>query len=83
MDNYKIVDIARNYVTIGLGSNIYRANIGEEFKISSGFSGSAQYIPQKQGGGRQYYSAGYEETTRDSNSRLRYVSEDDVVINAR
>ena len=83
LDNYKIVDIARNYVTVGLGSNVYRANIGEEFKISSKFSGSAQYLPQKQGGGRQYYSTAYEENAKQTDSRARYVSEDDVEINVR
>lgn len=86
LDNYRIVDISKNYVKIALGQNIYRANIGEEFKISSKFDGSAQYIPQKQGGGRQYYSVSAQNNTpqEDSNpNKLRYVSEEDITINAR
>ena len=56
LDNYRVVDIGRNFVTIALGKNIYKANVGEEFKITPAFYGNALYIPQKQGGGRQYFS---------------------------
>lgn len=82
LDDYRIVDIARNYVTVGLGKNIYRANIGEEFKISTKYDGSAKQIPQTQGGGRQYYSMGKREQGAEQ-SNLRYVSEEEVIINAR
>ena len=60
LDNYRVIDIGRNYVTIAFGKNLYKANVGEEFKISSQFYGSAQYIPQGLGGGRQYYSVSSE-----------------------
>ena len=60
LDDYKVIDIGRNFVTIAHGTNLYKANIGEEFKISSKFYGSAQYIPQQYGGGRQYYSVSKE-----------------------
>ena len=87
LDDYKIVEIAKNYVLIALGNNIYKANIGEEFKISSKFYGSAQYIPEKQGGGRQYYSISDNPEQQKNDpydaNKPRYVSEDDITINAR
>lgn len=83
LDNYRIVDITRNCVMIALGKNVYRANIGEEFQISSRFDGSAQYLPQKQGGGRQYYSVSDQSKRVDESQKLRYVSEDDITINAK
>jgi len=87
LDNYKIVDITKNCVMIALGNNVYRANIGEEFKVSSKFDGSAQYIPQGQGGGRQYYSVS-DQKSQPRNKQVdrnkpRYVSEDEITINAR
>ena len=82
LDDYRIVDIARNYVTVALGKNIYRANIGEEFKISTKYDGSAKQLPQTQGGGRQYYSMGKRDQISET-SNLRYVSEEEVIINAR
>lgn len=83
LDNYKIIDIARNHVTIALGNNTYRANIGEEFKITSKFDGSAQFIPSQQGGGKQYYSVTKEETQSKKSSDTRYVSEEDITINTK
>ena len=87
LDNYKIVDITKTCVMIALGNNVYRANIGEEFKVSSKFDGRAQYIPQGQGGGRQYYSISEEKQTTKNRrvdlNKPRYVSEDDITINAR
>jgi len=85
LDNYKIIDISKNYVKIALGNNIYKANIGEEFKINSNFDGNAQFIPEKQGGGRQYYSVGDQNRQQTSGRQqgLRYVSEDDIKINTR
>ncbi len=85
LDEYKVLDIARNYVTIALGKNVYKANIGEEFKISSKFYGSAQYLSPKQGGGRQYYSV-KENADSEASFRtdgLRYVSEDEVEVRAK
>ena len=88
LDDYKIVDITRNSVTIALGKNLYKANIGEEFKISS-FYGNAEYISPKQGGGRQYHAVSSEEEnmqieqTRGLIPTSRYVSEKDVIINSR
>lgn len=83
LDNYKIIDIARNHVTIALGSNTYRANVGEEFKITSKFNGSAQFIPSQQGGGKQYYSVIKEESQSKKSSDTRYVSEEDITINTK
>lgn len=86
LDDYRVVDIAKNSVTIALGKNLYRANVGEEFKITSNFYGSAQFIPSKQGGGRQYYSVSDQKEESNQRGRVpesRYVSEDDVIINAR
>lgn len=89
LDDYRVVEIARNNVKIALGNNIYKANLGEEFKIDT-FYGNAKYLPSKQGGGRQYYSVSEEEMEntkspkRTSSSRSsRYTSEDDVNINQR
>ena len=86
LDDYKVINITRNSVTIALGKNLYRANIGEEFKITSNFYGSAQYLPSKQGGGRQYYSVSdnTEETPqRGTIPTTRYVSEDEVIIKSK
>jgi len=89
LDDYRVVDIGRNFVTVALGKNLYKANVGEEFKITSKFYGSAQYIPQGQGGGRQYYSVsenGEEKYKQDRNKNKggnRYVSEDEVIIKAK
>ena len=84
LDNYRIIDIARNHVTIALGNNTYKANVGEEFKISSKFDGSAQFIPSQQGGGKQYYSISTKEKqTSTKSDGSRYVSEDDITINAK
>ncbi len=87
LDDYRVVDIARNSVTIALGKNLYRANIGEEFKISSSFYGSAEYLSPKQGGGRQYHAVSSEQENlqqkRNEIPTSRYVSEDDVIINSK
>lgn len=84
LDNYRIVEIAKNYVTIAYGNNTYRANIGEEFKISSRFEGSAQFMSKNQGGGRQYYSIHTDEKAQSSDEKkLRYVSEDEITIKAK
>lgn len=91
IDDYRVVAIGKNYVAIALGKNIYKANVGEEFKITSDFYGSAKYLPSKQGGGRQYQSVGSENNSNnrqygpDSDSgRVTkssvYTSENDVVI---
>ena len=80
LDDYRVVEISRNYVKIALGKNVYKANVGEEFKISSKFYGSAEYLPSKQGGGRQYHSVKESQNDTDNN---QYVSENDVEINAR
>ena len=89
LDDYKVIDIGRNYVTIAYGKNLYKANIGEEFKISSKFYGSAQYLSNDADGGRQYYSVSdkkEEEKTpkkKTTPSGNRYISEDDVEIKAK
>lgn len=89
LENYRIVEIARNYVLIALGKNVYRANIGEEFKVSQDFYGKAQFMPQAQGGGKQYHIVSTEAGQNNSsqktqqNNGLRYVSEEDITIKAR
>lgn len=86
LDDYKVINITRNSVTIALGKNLYRANIGEEFKITSNFYGSAQYLPSKQGGGRQYYSVSDNEEDKPQRGTIpeaRYVSEDEVIIKSK
>jgi len=84
LDKFKIVDIAKGYVKIALGNNVYRANLGEEFKFNE-FYGNAQYVNGNKGA-RQYYSSeetyqGRETAQRDVTKR--YTSEDDVIINGK
>lgn len=74
LNDYKVIDISRDYVAIALGKNIYKARVGEEFKITSKFYGSAQY----NNGGRQYYSV---DMNKDSENG--YVSDTDVEIRAK
>ncbi len=78
LDDFKVVDIGRNAVAIALGSNIYRANIGEEFKITN-IAGSAKYTS---GGTRQYSTVNKEGSSVVSDAR-RYVSENDILINTK
>ena len=77
LNNFRVVDIGPNYVKIAFGKNIYKANVGEEFKINE-FYGNVPY----QGGGRQYYSSEDEFTNRKENAK-KYTSENDVQIYAR
>lgn len=83
LDDYKILEIARTYVTLAYNNNVYKANIGEEFKVNNNFYGSAQFMSQKQGGGRQYYSIEKQNSQVGAKQSLRYVSEDDITINAK
>lgn len=83
LDDYKILEIARTYVTLAYNNNVYKANIGEEFKVNNNFYGSAQFMSQKQGGGRQYYSIEKQNSEVGAKQSLRYVSEDDITINAK
>ena len=82
-NDYKVLDIGKNFVVIALGKNTYKANIGEEFKVSSDFYGSAQYMPSNQGGGRQYQLIKEAKATPLNQKTGRYVSESEVEINAR
>lgn len=84
LDDYKVLEIGKSYVVIALGRNTYRANIGEEFKVSD-FYGNAPYLPKKQGGGRQYRSVSDIDTyyNERKHTNERYVSEEDVEINIR
>ncbi len=92
LDDYKVVDITRSDVKIALGKNIYKANLGEEFKINS-FYGNAEYISEKLGGGRQYHAVTESKGESSSSSRSsrrvktrnqvkppKYTSEQDVRI---
>lgn len=54
LNEYRVIDIGKNYVLISLGRNTYKANVGEEFKITDNFYGSAKYLPT----GRQYQIVG-------------------------
>ena len=78
LDDYKVLDIGKNFVVIALGKNTYKANIGEEFKVSSDFYGSAQYMPSNQGGGRQYQLIKETKATPLNQKTGRYVSESEV-----
>lgn len=78
LDDYRIVDITRSGVKIALGKNIYKANIGEEFKISS-FYGNTTYIPTKHGSIRQYQLLTKEGASKDPYKR-NYTSEDDIEV---
>lgn len=83
LDDYKVLNISKNYVVLGLGPNTYKAMVGEEFKVSQDFSGSATYSRE----GRQYHSSEFdknrEEEMKKPASSNRYVSEKDVTVNAR
>ena len=83
LDEYRVLDITKTYVTLAYNKNVYKANIGEEFKVSSQFYGSADFIPSTQGGGRQYHSIGAQTREFSGQQTLRYVSESDITINAR
>lgn len=54
LNEYRVIDIGPNFVLISLGRNTYKANVGEEFKITDDFYGSAKYLPT----GRQYQIVG-------------------------
>jgi len=77
LNNFKVVDIGPNYVKIALGKNIYKAEVGEQFKITE-FFGNVPY----QGGARQYYSSEEEFVKRVENAK-KYTSNNDVKIYAR
>ena len=83
LDQYKIIDIGRNFVTILSGTNVYKANIGEEFKIGSDFYGSAKFVPEQKGNVRHYQSVSADKGNTQNRQTTRYVSEDDITINAR
>ena len=50
LNDYRVIDIGKNFVLISYGRNTYKANVGEEFKITDNFYGNAKYLPT----GRQY-----------------------------
>ncbi len=50
LNEYRVIDIGKNYVLVAFGRNTYKANVGEEFKITDNFYGNAKYLPT----GRQY-----------------------------
>ena len=78
LDDYRVIDITKNAVLISLGKDIYRASVGEEFKITSNFEGNAQYLNNH---GRYYHSVNSES---DSNTSKRgYVSPLDVEVKAK
>ena len=79
LDDYRIVDITRSGVKIALGKNIYKANIGEEFKISS-FYGNTAYIPTKQGNVRQYQLITKDGANNSKDFYKKYTSEDDIEV---
>ena len=78
LNNFKVVDIGPSNVKIALGKNIYKAEVGERFKIQSEFFGNNSYHE----GARQYYSSEDEFNDR-ANSAKKYTSSDDVVIHTK
>ncbi len=90
LDDYKVVDIAKNSVTIAYGKNLYKANVGEEFKLTE-FYGNAKYLGGDSASGRQYYSikdnGNENQNIKKPNSRYsefaEYVSDSDVTIRTR
>ena len=81
LDNYRVIDIGRSYVKIAYGKNIYKANVGEEFKIGSEFYGNAQI---QRTGAKQYHTVtNGEEEKAPSVSTQRYTSESDVTVRRR
>lgn len=80
LDNYRVVDIGRNYVKIAYGKNVYKANVGEEFKIGPEFYGNAQF---QRNGAKMYHTVGGEEEKPKSLSTQRYTSEADVKVRGR
>ena len=84
LDDYKILSISRNSVLISLNKNTYRANIGEQFKISTEFQGSAKYLTGENQGARQYYTISDDKSSSNkTKEQLRYTSESDVIIKTR
>lgn len=75
LNNFKIVDISPSSVKIALGKNVYKAEVGERFKIPSEFYGNNPYY----NGSRQYYSSEDEFDNRVQNTK-KYTSKDDVKI---
>lgn len=85
LDDYRVLDITRNAVIISYGKDIYRANVGEEFKITTKFEGNAQFLAAKQGGGKQYYSVN-SLSADNQNAKQKppsYISENEIQVNAR
>ena len=78
LDNFKVVDIGRDYVKIALGKNVYKAKIGEEFKINE-FYGNSPYYTDRASKGRQYWSSEDEFKERFTN-QAKYMSDSDVPI---
>ncbi len=78
LNNFKVVDIGPSNVKIALGKNIYKAEVGERFKIQSEFFGNNSYHE----GARQYYSSEDEFNDR-VNSAKKYTSNDDVIIHTK
>ena len=75
LDSFKVIDIGPNNVKIALGKNVYKAEVGERFKIQSEFFGNNPYLE----GARQYYSSEDEFDKRAENAK-KYTSNDDVKI---
>ncbi len=64
LNEYRVIDIGKNYVLVAFGRNTYKANVGEEFKITDNFYGNAQYLPT----GRQYHTVSDGEGGKKMNS---------------
>ena len=74
LNNFKVIDIGPSNVKIALGKNVYKAEVGERFKIQSEFFGNSY-----SDGIRQYYSSEDEFNNRAQNTK-KYTSSDDVKI---
>ena len=86
LDDYRVLDITRNAVIVSYGKDIYRANVGEEFKITNKFEGNAQFLAAKQGGGKQYYSVNSltdDKKSAATTAKTPYTSVNEIRVNAK
>lgn len=77
LDKFRVVDIGKTFVKIQLGKNIYKASIGEEFKVTEIYGSSVDMSGKN--GRRQYFSSEEEYNTSRLEGR-EYTSVNDVKI---
>ena len=74
LNNFKVVDITPTHVMVSLGKNIYKANLGEELKVSE-FFGNV-----KNGADSRQYFSSEDEYTNKKEGKSPYTSNSDVKI---